>query len=645
LSKLQLWQERLERNQSAYDAAKMDERETLYAGTEKLHKIVAGDTKKKTVHVRNVVSELIEAQVDSNIPQPKVTPMREQDEMLAKKIEDYIRNELDRMPFEQFNDMMERTVPIQGGGLFLVEWDNTKRTHSTVGELSVKVLHPKNIVPQDGVFTSIEDMDYIILKLPQTKEYIKQKYGKDVGKESESEPEIKGLDVETSDDLVTQYIAYYRNSKGGIGLYSWVNDTELEDTEDYQARRLKRCKKCGSYEPTDTYESLPTLDGERPEPIRKADGKKCPYCGGKYESVVEEYQELYAPIRTSNGVIPAEKPELTGRLDEFGYPEVTKKPVKIPYYKPDVYPVVLQKNVSVYGQLLGDSDVDKIADQQNTTNRLENKIIDLILGGGSYITLPARAEVDQNPDDLKVIRVDDPKDRDLISVQSLQGDIQQPMIYLNQIYEEARQAIGITDSYQGRRDPTATSGVAKQFAATQSAGRLESKRVMKRAAYAALFEVMFKFMLAYADEPRPIVSKDKSGTTEYGEFNRYDFLEQDETGEWYWNDRFIFSCDTSAPLANNREAMWQETRLNLQTGAFGDPTNIETLILFWTKMEMLHYPGAAETKSYLQEKLEQQQAMQYAAANAEKEVRSVIDNQARQDAIMAVQNQGRGVQM
>ena len=403
-------------------------------------------------------------------------------------------------------------------------------------------------------------------------------------------------------------------------------------------------QKCGSYEPTDTYESLPTLDGT-PEPIRKADGKKCPYCGGKYESVVEEYQELYAPIRTSNGVIPAEKPELTGRLDEFGYPEVTKKPVKIPYYKPNVYPVVLQKNVSVYGQLLGDSDVDKIADQQNTTNRLENKIIDLILGGGSYITLPARAEVDQNPDDLKVIRVDDPKDRDLISVQSLQGDIQQPMLYLNQIYEEARQAIGITDSYQGRRDPTATSGVAKQFAATQSAGRLESKRVMKRAAYAALFEVMFKFVLAYADEPRPIVSKDKSGTTEYGEFNRYDFLEQDETGEWYWNDRFIFSCDTSAPLANNREAMWQETRLNLQTGAFGDPTNIETLILFWTKMEMLHYPGAAETKSYLQEKLEQQQAMQYAAANAEKEVRSVIDNQARQDAIMAVQNQGRGVQM
>ena len=47
--------------------------------------------------------------------------------------------------------------------------------------------------------------------------------------------------------------------------------------------------------------------------------------------------------------------------------------------------------------------------------------------------------------------------------------------------------------------------------------------------------------------------------------------------------------------------------MNLQTGAFGDPTNIQTLILFWTKMEMLHYPGASETKSYLEEELERQQ--------------------------------------
>jgi len=52
--------------------------------------------------------------------------------------------------------------------------------------------------------------------------------------------------------------------------------------------------------------------------------------------------------------------------------------------------------------------------------------------------------------------------------------------------------------------------------------------------------------------------------------------------------------------------------MNLQTGAFGDPASTETLILFWSKMEELHYPGAGTTKKYLEDKLEreQQQAAQ-----------------------------------
>ena len=250
--KLRLWQDRLSRNESAYEseASRMDEREALYAGVNQLRAIVRGERKTQTPHVRNICAELIEAQTDSNIPQPKVTARRKKDEMKAKLIEDMLRNELDRMPFEQLNDMMERTVPIQGGAAFLVEWDNTQRTHFTIGELAVSTLHPKQIVPQDGVYTGVEDMDYIILKIPQTKEYIRRKYGVSVADESEREPDVKGTgDTSTADDMVTQYIAYYRNDKGGIGLYSWVNDTELEDLDDYQARKLRRCVQCGAIEP------------------------------------------------------------------------------------------------------------------------------------------------------------------------------------------------------------------------------------------------------------------------------------------------------------------------------------------------------------------------------------------------------------
>lgn len=641
-ARLALWQDRLAANQSAYEAevAKMDRREALLRGDDSIRAIVKGERKTSTPHVRNICAELIESQVNSGIPQPKVTARREKDEMKAKLIEDMLRNELDRMPFEYLNDMMERTVPIQGGAAFLVEWDNTKRTHTTLGELTVSALHPKQMVPQDGVYTGIEDMDYIILKLPQTKEYISRKYGVDVYDETEGEPDIKGPAGEgTADDLVTQYVAYYRNESGGIGLYSWVNDVELEDIEDYQARRLRRCVKCGAVEPISAEPAeeqvqnglLPGMNGssftdaevlaaeksteEQNPQMRRGGRKACPYCGStKWEESAEEFEEIYTPILRSDGsVIPGATPVtvMAGRVDEDGLelPDVAYEPTRIPFYKPDIFPVILQKNVSVYGSFLGDSDIDKIEDQQNTTNRIEAKIIDKLVSSGSYITLPDRASIKHDADDMKVIRVGNAADKSLIGVFDMEGNVQQDMAYLAQIYEEARQVIGITDSFQGRQDRTATSGKAKEFAAAQSAGRLESKRVMKNAAYAALFEAMFKFKLAYTDEPRPVVSHDIHGNAEYHTFNRYDFLEQDAAGEWYWNDQFLFSVDDAAPLASNREAMWQETRMNLETGAFGDPTNPATLILFWQKMEMLHYPGASETRAYLEEEAQRQAMM------------------------------------
>ena len=665
--KLRLWQERLARNESAYaeESGMMDRREALYRGSDELTPVTAGQRKKKTPHVRNICAELVEAQTDNNIPQPKVTACRARDEGKAKLIEDMLRNELDRMPFEQLNDMMERTVPIQGGAGFLLEWDNTKRTHTTVGELTVSALHPKQLVPQDGIYTGVEDMDYIILKIPQTKEFIRRKYGVDVSDEPEQEPDVKGSDAEnTADDMVTQYVAYYRNDRGGIGLYSWVRDKQLENLEDYQVRRLRRCAKCGAVEPLGDVEPAETpawngmlpgmepggMEGAEPagewelpdqEKPRASRGsrKKCPYCGAdRWEESAEEYEELYAPIVRSDGsVIPGARPAAVTsetEVDDMGLPVVmlVEEPTRVPFYKPDIYPVILQKNVSVYGKFLGDSDIDKIATHQNTTNRIEAKIIDKLCKSGSYITLPDEAKIRADDEELKIIRPGNAANKALIGVYNMEGNVEQDLVYLNQVYEEARQAIGITDSFQGRTDSTATSGKAKEFAAAQSAGRLESKRTMKDAAYAALFEAMFKFKLAYADEPRPVVSSDIHGNPQYETFNRYDFLEQDDAGEWYWNDNFLFSCDTSAPLASNREAMWQETRMNLQTGAFGDPTSLRTLILFWMKMEMLHYPGAGETRAYLEEELKKQQEQQVQAMMQQNMQAGQVVQQARQDA-------------
>ena len=58
---------------------------------------------------------------------------------------------------------------------------------------------------------------------------------------------------------------------------------------------------------------------------------------------------------------------------------LVQQPTRVPFYKPDIYPTILQKNVSVYGKFLGDSDIDKIKDQQNTTNVIERTIIEKLI--------------------------------------------------------------------------------------------------------------------------------------------------------------------------------------------------------------------------------------------------------------------------
>ena len=688
-AKLDVWQKRLADSDVAWKAqmTKMDRREHLYSGDRELRALTKGDEGQKAPHIRNIVFENIESQVSSAIPSPKVTPRRKEDEALAAKIEHWLRCELDRLPFETINDKAERTVPIQGGVGFLVAWDNRKRTHDTVGEEEVAFLHPKQFAPQPGIYTGIQDMDWFIVRQPTTKENIRRRYDVNVEDEGEQEPQVRGTgDEDTADDAVTMYIGYAKNDRGGIDRYVWVNDIELEDLENYQARRVPVCAHCGRVRPLpgqviqnrqavvetaeqDAVEAeqdivaaetrkqiagralamqlaqdvaaglgggLETLaaEGAAAEPedqqLRYDGEGPCPWCGStNWTTKEQEYEEVTLPIANSSGlVIPGAQPE----IDENG--RSVMRPTKIPFYRPDVFPVVLQKSVSVYGQLLGNSDVDVIEDQQNTTNRMEKKIIDRLVKAGTRITLPAKATLRTDPVDGERWFLDSPADKAMIDVYQFSGDLQYELTYLATVYEEARQILGITDSFQGRTDPTATSGKAKEFSAAQAAGRLESKRTMKQAAYAQLFELMFKFWLAYSDEPRPISYKDNEGNTVYEEISRYDFLKQDKDGQYYWEDQFLFGCDDSAPLASNREAMWQETRMNLQTGAFGDPSSTETLILFWSKMEELHYPGAGETKKYLEKRLQQEQ--QRAAQAQQMQI---------QLQLLAMQNQQRGQQL
>lgn len=601
--KLPMWQERLRRNSAAMreEFEQMDKRTALYNGTREIEKTPDAKSSRAAAlatGVRNIVAELMEAQVDSSFPMPKVTARRQEHEELAKTLEDFLRNETDRLPFEMLNDMDERITPIQGGDIFLVEWDSDRHTHETRGELCVSLLHPRQVIFQDGV-NEINDMDFIIVQMGMSKKHVKEKYGVSVDDETESDPQSRG-GRNTAEDVVTVNFGYFRNEKGGIGRYTWVNDMELEDLEDYQARKMKRCTKCGA--------DMTGLE-------------KCRHCGNeKAEEYDSDEMELFEDIETRNGVIPMMTEEETYpdggnglMMDEFGNayeaePMTVEVPTRIPRYKPDIYPIVVRKNVSSWGKALGDSDIDKIMDQQNMIKKCDSRIQEKLDKGGSIFTRSEKTEVSKTDEQLREVIFHGADEANLFGVHNLQVDTSQDQAVAEANYEQARRILGITDSFQGRPDRTATSGTAKQIAVAQSAGRLESKRIMKNAMYADLYAVMFRFLLAYSDEPRSVRHNNIDGSTTYSEFNKYDYLAQDAAGEWYWLDDFLFSVDNTSSLAGNRESMWQEIRMNLQTGAFGDPSDPETLIMFWEMMAGQHYPGAAEIRERLEKKRQEQLA-------------------------------------
>ena len=603
--KLVKWQNRYYEAKQKYSAEISDMKtyENLYNGSREVNRNPnkgGGVSGKKSINVRNITYELIETQVDSSIPYPKVIPIHEEDEEQAKVIEMALQNVIREIKLEKINDVSERVVPVQGGDFMHVEWDNTKGYHCTLGGISISERHPKNVIPQPGV-TEIEDMDYIFVEVAQTKEFVKRKYGVDVSDAQSTDMEGKET---VNSDIVTVIICYYRNENGNIGMFTWCEDYVLVDYEDYQARRLERCVECGRVKVGDVCE-----------------------CGSKkFKEVEEEYEEITESITLLDGTIVNPIAGTREIEDENGNIMVIEEKTKIPYYKPKDIPIILRRNVSKYGKLLGVSDVAVIEDQQDAVKKIGSKMQEKILKGGSIVTLPNGAKITTDDREMKIVRVKNPSEANLIDVKNIQGDVSQDRIMLETNYDWARSSLGITDSYQGKYDSSAQSGTAKQFSINQAAGRLESKRVMKNIAYADLYEMIFKHLLAYADQPIPLSNKNNKGTYNFTHFNRYDFLKRDAAGEYYWNDEFLFETDPTSTIMMNREALWQQIDLKYQAGAFGPIGEDRTLLTFWTFMEKNDYPNSAEMKNIFAERVREQEKQAQLAQMAQMQ-NGVVNNE------------------
>lgn len=545
---------------------------------------------------RNITYELIESQFSSYLPSTAVTPevYSERNDRNAKSIERLLKNKRNQLPFEKMNDIDERYSPIYGGSIWLVEWDNSIKTHNTVGDVKITCWSPSHFVGQPCIY-DIDDMEYCFITFETTKEDLVRKYGVSIDVADDTESENGG----ETDETATVNVCYYKNDEDKICQYIWSGDTELQDIEDYYSRKVYVCKNCGRRKELCTcdkpdYELQDDEYEELDHDIVLSDGSVIPAASPvmKDGQVVMEESQQQAILEDGsvamdeiNGImIPATVPVQVPKLER----------TKLPYYAPSKFPIIIRKNTSQEDSLFGQSDCEFIRPQQQAINKIESRILEKLMNAGVYPTAP-EDYIGQFDNGLykNVIKVGQGNYK-LFGRIDLQVDLTQDISQSERLYQQSKRIMGITDSYQGQADSTAQSGKAKQIQVNQSAGRLDSKRKMKNAAYAEIDEVIFLYYLAYADEPRAMSYVDSMGRLQNAQFNRYDFIERDENGEYYYNTQYLFGTDLTGDVEQSRETIWSENRLNFQNGCYGNPQELETLLIYWQQMEKHHYPDARD---------------------------------------------------
>lgn len=572
---------------------------------------VIDDSDVEAKAIRNITYELVESQVTSYLPTPAVTPKMwsDKNERNAKSIETLLRNKRDELPFEKLNDMDERFNPIYGGSVWLIEWDNSIATHNTVGDVKISCLSPKRFTGQPSIY-DVKEMEYCFIEFETTKEDIVRKYGVSPSIADETES-----DENADDKTATLYVCYYKNDRDKVCQYIWSADTELLDLEDYYARKRRVCKRCGKREELCTCEN-PKLELQNEEyeevtlDIPLSDGSFIPSMSEVYKDgqPVMEKQKKQMLEEDGSPAMEDVNGVLMPLLADMDVPKMEK--TRLPFYTPNILPIVIRKNTSEEDKLLGQSDCAFIRPQQQAINKLETRIMEKLLGSGVFPIVPDTWEGDMDNSIYKRVFRAKPNEIGSFGRVDLQVDVSRDIAQADRLYDQAKRILGITDSYQGQYDSSAQSGKAKQIQVQQAAGRLDSKRQMKNAAYAEIDQIIFQYYLAYADEPRPAIYIDAQGRKQNVVFNRYDFIERDEAGEYYYNDEYLFAADASIDIEKSRELLWQENRQNFQQGAYGDPSIPQTLLIFWQNMEKAHYPWAHDNVERIKEEIARQQEIE-----------------------------------
>lgn len=539
-----------------------------YYGTLNALKEDGTESNRKSRQLRKMIYELVESKIDNSIPMPKMKPRYKTDIPLVSTTENYLKFEVDRILTKYTNDKSERSTYVDGTSWYKVSWDSLANDYDSSGNVQIDVCTVDQVIPQPGI-NNYKQLEYIF--------------------------EIKNLTVSKIYDLYNRLIpgngealvevisCYYLNEDRIVGLFMWcpTNNIVICNEKDWQIRKIRKCTRCGTINPI---------------------GDICRQCGNthfKYENATEEIletdlYEIYNPYDIGETDDETLKDKFEKRL-------FLSAGTKIPFYRLNQLPFVPRPAVSSMNSIYGISEARILLEAQDATNKVLTKAFNKTIKSCAVITKPEKAKISTNDDEMKIIGLRSAEEGQMIQAKQIMADTSQDLVMASLLYESGRSTSGVTESFQGKTDNNAVSGKAKQFAAAQSAGRIESLRVMKAAAFSGLYELIFKYLLAFSDEKRKYVRVLPDGNEKEECWNKYMFLEKDKYGNIYYRDDFHFDSDPASTLSQNRVQMWQETLDKFSMGAFGNPQDPRVLKTFWNVMESLQYPLAKVILASIQE--------------------------------------------
>ena len=532
------------------------------------------ESKKKSRQLRKVCFEMVESKIDNSIPMVKMKPRYKSDLHLVDVTENYLKFSIDDILTRYLNDKSERSTYIDGTSWYKISWDSFDSTHDRSGDVKLEIRTVDQVYPQPGV-NDYKKLEYIFECTKVSTTRIFDLYGRLI------------TATDGKDNLIDVVSCYYLNEKGIVGLFSYCKSTlqVICNEEDWQIRKVRVCTKCGTINPTD-------------ETCRNCGNDKFKYENSNIEVLSEDLVQIDNPY-------DSESEELTTSI-------FASAGTQIPFYVVRQLPFVPRPAISIVDSIYGISEVKTTLDEQDAINKILTKSVDKTLKSGAVVTKPEKMKIGDTDDTIKLFGVRSSEEAQMVQSKQIVADTSQDMALGAILYDNAKSASGITDSFQGKKDSTATSGKAKQYAAAQSAGRIQSLREMKMAAFAGIYELVFKYLLAFSDEKRNFVKILPDGTEEEMTWNKYMFLAKDNHGKYYYRDDFSFGTDNASTLTQDREALWQETTSKLVQGAFGNPGDPRTLKLYWNMMNMLQYPlakvvinGIKENEQHLPPELEQ----------------------------------------